>query len=122
MCVAICDLLLACVHMNCNAAVHVVLPDMQILLFLCSGKNLPGDSSFSLTQVVAGNRAGMDTILLDTQQSYTERSALVGELQPTHIVTSLAEIPQLLQLNYCLETPAALPADDLEAPHAAMKL
>ena len=64
----------------------------------------------------------MDTILLDTLQSYTDRSALVGELQPTHVVTSLAEIPQLLQFHYCLETPAGLPADDLEAPHATMKL
>ena len=64
----------------------------------------------------------MDTILIDTLQSYTDRSALIGELKPTHVVTSLAEIPQLLQLHYCLKTPAGKPADNLEAPHAAEKL
>ena len=107
---------------NSNNFVRVRIPDTQRLFSLCSGKSLPGNSNGFLTQVVAGNRAGMDTVLLDTLQVYTETSALVGELKPTHIVTSLADIPQLLQCHYCLETPAGLPADDLEAPHAVVKL
>lgn len=53
-------------------------------------------------QVVAGNRAGMDTILLDTNQSYQDQRSLQGELKPTHIVTSLAQIPELLQTEYFL--------------------
>ena len=53
-------------------------------------------------QVVAGNRAGMDTILLDTNESYQDQRSLQGELKPTHIVTSLAQIPELLQTEYFL--------------------
>ena len=48
----------------------------------------------------------MDTILIDTLHNYTDRSALEGELEPSHIVTSLAEIPKLLQTHYCLERAA----------------
>ena len=72
--------------------------------------------------MVAGNRAGMDTILIDTLHNYTDRSALEGELKPSHVVTSLAEIPKLLQTYYSLERPAQLSANDNAAPQAAMKL
>ncbi len=72
--------------------------------------------------MVAGNRAGMDTILIDTLHNYTDRSALEGELEPSHIVTSLAEIPKLLQTHYCLERAAQSSASDNPAPQAAMKL
>ena len=44
----------------------------------------------------------MDTILLDTTESYKDQSSLQGELKPTHIVTSLAQIPKLLQTEYFL--------------------
>ena len=53
-------------------------------------------------QVVAGNRAGMDTVLLDTTKSY-EDASLQGELKPTHIVTSLAQISGLLQSCYFIQ-------------------
>ena len=59
-------------------------------------------------QVVAGNRAGMDTILLDTMQRYTDKSDLEGETKPTHTVTSLAAIPEILESFYCLERPSHL--------------
>ncbi|DBB05600.1 TPA: hypothetical protein ACH3X1_012544 [Trebouxia sp. C0004] len=91
---------------------------MPGLLDLCSfleAQGLP-------RQVVAGSRAGMDTILIDTLHNYTDRSALEGEQKPSHIVTSLAEIPELLQTYYCLERPAQSSASDNPAPQAAMKL
>lgn len=51
-------------------------------------------------QVVAGNRAGMDTILLDTTGAYTDQDSLQGEMKPTFTVSSLAEISELLQYEY----------------------
>ncbi len=97
------------------------------LYLLCTGKLhtcalAQGFYLSYLFQVVAGNRAGMDTILIDTLHNYTDRSALEGELKPSHIVTSLAEIPKLLQTYYCLERPAQSSASSNSAPQAAMKL
>lgn len=54
-------------------------------------------------QVVAGNRAGMDTILLDTTGVYVDRSSLQGEMKPTHIVSSLAQVCELLQHEYACQ-------------------
>ena len=56
-----------------------------------------------LGQVVAGNRAGMDTILLDTTGAYVNPGSLQGEMKPTHTVSSLAEVSELLQSQYCLQ-------------------
>lgn len=56
-----------------------------------------------LEQVVAGNRAGMDTILLDTTGAYVDQGSLQGEMKPTHTVSSLAEISELLQSEYSLQ-------------------
>ncbi len=73
-------------------------------------------------QVVAGNRAGMGTILIDTTQSYSDQSSFEGELKPRHIVTSLAEIPELLKSQYRLERPAGLGAKNVKAPEASINL
>lgn len=54
-------------------------------------------------QVVAGNRAGMDTILLDTTGAYIDQGSLQGEMKPTHTVSSLAEMIELLQSHYSLQ-------------------
>lgn len=59
-------------------------------------------------QIVAGNRAGAITILLDTRSLYGDREALDGQLKPTHIVTSLSDIPVLLQAQYSLAPPNQL--------------
>ena len=56
-----------------------------------------------LGQVVAGNRAGMDTILLDTTGAYVDQGSLQGEMKPTHTVSSLAEISGLMQSEYSLQ-------------------
>lgn len=54
-------------------------------------------------QVVAGNRAGMDTILLDTTGAYTDQDSLQGEMKPTFTVSSLAAISELLQSEYAVQ-------------------
>ena len=69
----------------------------------------------AVLQVVAGNRAGMSTILIDTLGCYSDTSTLQGELKPSYIVTSLAEIPELLQAHYDLQRPAAAAFSEAEA-------
>ena len=68
-----------------------------------------------ILQIVAGNRAGMDTILLDMQQRFTDTSQLEGELKPSHIVSSLTAVPVVLESCYSLERPSHL-AKDTDAP------
>ena len=60
-------------------------------------------NTWMFEQVVAGNRAGMATILLDTTGAYVDKDSLQGEMKPTHTVSSLAEISELLQCEYCLQ-------------------
>jgi len=79
---------------NPGALLHIcqqwsILPQEAIMI---------GDSAKD--DVVAGNRAGMDTILLDTTGAYVDRSSLQGEMKPTHIVSSLAQVCELLQHDY----------------------
>lgn len=102
-------------------------PNPGALLHICQHWGIPPEQAIMVgdsakDDVVAGNRAGMDTILIDTLHNYTDRSALEGELKPSHVVTSLAEIPKLLQTCYCLERPAQSSASDSSAPQSAMKL
>lgn len=68
----------------------------------------------SIGQVVAGNRAGMDTILLDTTGAYTDQDSLQGEMKPTFTVSSLAAISELLQGEYSVQG-----AQDPDEPIAA---
>ncbi|KAL0022069.1 hypothetical protein WJX79_001121 [Trebouxia sp. C0005] len=96
-------------------------PNPGALLHICQQWGIPPEQAIMVgdsakDDVVAGNRAGMDTILIDMLHNYTDRSALEGELKPSHIVTSLAEIPKLLQTYYCLERPAQVSAGDNPAP------
>lgn len=66
-----------------------------------------GDSAKD--DIVAGNRAGALTILLDTEQRYSGREdgRLAGEQQPDYYVTSLQEAAQVLQQQVLLLPPAA---------------
>ena len=54
-------------------------------------------------QVVAGNRAGAITILLDMVGAHEDK--LEGELKPTHVVKSLSDIAGLMQAHYDLQRP-----------------
>lgn len=64
-----------------------------------------------MLQVVAGNRAGTITILLDTLGLQLQGGLLKGELKPTHVVTSLSDIAELMQAQYDLQRPLQLPSD-----------
>lgn len=95
-------------------------PNPGALLHICQQWGIPpqeaimvGDSAKD--DVVAGNRAGMSTILIDTLGSYSDTSTLQGELKPSYIVTSLAEIPELLQAHYDLQKPASAAFSEAEA-------
>ena len=63
-----------------------------------------------MMQVVAGNRAGAVTILLDMVGVH-ENNNLEGELKPTHIVKSLSDIAELMQANYDLQRPLQITSD-----------
>lgn len=62
-------------------------------------------------QVVAGNRAGAITVLLDTLNLYANGEKLQGELKPTHIVKSLSDIAGLMQEQYDLQRPLQITRD-----------
>jgi len=73
-----------------------------------------GDSAKD--DVVAGNRAGAATVLLDAEGRYGELGeALEGERVPTHVVRSLAELPALIDEGFELLAPAAA-AEPLTTP------
>ena len=58
------------------------------------------------TQVVAGNRAGAVTVLLDMLGHYTGQE-LQGEERPHFLVTSLHELRELMSTELELRPPAA---------------
>lgn len=64
-----------------------------------------------MLQIVAGNRAGTLTILLDTLGLHGDQSQLEGELKPTHTVRSLADIAGLLQDQYNLQRPVQISSE-----------
>jgi len=77
-------------------------PSPEALLHICKTWGVdPGEvimiGDSALDDVVSGNRAGAMTVLLDTEGRWTDRSGLVGELEPTVVVTSLSELQAWLQ-------------------------
>lgn len=65
-----------------------------------------GDSAKD--DIVAGNRAGAISILLDTHNEYPkgmDDERLRGQMRPSYIVRSLQEVAELLQTEFELEPP-----------------
>ncbi len=75
-----------------------------------------------VVQVVAGNRAGAVTILLDVDRRYTtaeKAASLQGERKPQYIVHSFAELEEVVQSSFALlgsaEEQAILPVANNES-------
>ncbi|GAX82530.1 hypothetical protein CEUSTIGMA_g9957.t1 [Chlamydomonas eustigma] len=89
-------------------------PSPEALLHICETWGIKpsecimvGDSVKD--DVVSGNRAGSLTVLLDYEgKGAFQDMVLSGELRPTHIVTSLVDVIELIQSQYDIQ-PAAHP-------------
>ena len=81
-----------------------------------------GDSAKD--DIVSGNRAGAVTVLLDTEGKWgggggggatdngtAAAGVLEGEMMPTFIVASLAEVAPLLEMHFDLVSPGAAAAE-----------
>eukprot|EP00798_Chlamydomonas_sp_ICE-L_P014334 gene14334-20324_t len=90
-------------------------PSPEALLNICESWGVPASEAIMCgdsvkDDIVCGNRAGSVTILLDQEgrEGY-KMEQFEGEMKPTHIVTSLHQIIQLLQDHYqMLPPPSAL--------------